>query len=333
MSEPSEKKQKVATSSLDQLKKAGTHVVADSGDFEAISKYEAQDSTTNPSLILAASKLEKYARFIDTAVEYGRKHGKTDHEKIENAMDKILVEFGTQILKIVPGRVSTEVDARLSFDKKATVKKALHIIKLYKDAGVPKERVLIKIASTWEGIQAARELEAKHGIHCNMTLLFSFTQAVACAEANVTLISPFVGRIMDFYKALSGKDYTAETDPGVLSVKKIYSYYKKHGYATEVMAASFRNLDELKALAGIDNMTLPLNLLEQLYESTDPIDNKLNAESAKKEGVEKVSFINDEPHFRYVLNEDQMATEKLSDGIRKFSADIEALYKLVEEKM
>ncbi|CAI4494874.1 CIC_collapsed_G0020860.mRNA.1.CDS.1 [Saccharomyces cerevisiae] len=166
-----------------------------------------------------------------------------------------------------------------------------------------------------------------------MTLLFSFTQAVACAEANVTLISPFVGRIMDFYKALSGKDYTAETDPGVLSVKKIYSYYKRHGYATEVMAASFRNLDELKALAGIDNMTLPLNLLEQLYESTDPIENKLNSESAKEEGVEKVSFINDEPHFRYVLNEDQMATEKLSDGIRKFSADIEALYKLVEEKM
>ncbi|CAI4062736.1 hypothetical protein N7582_002206 [Saccharomyces uvarum] len=333
MSEHEDKKQKVGGSSLDQLKNAGTHVVADSGDFESISKYEPQDSTTNPSLILAASKLEKYEKLIDAAVEFGRKHGKTDHEKVENAMDKILVEFGSQILKIVPGRVSTEVDARLSFDKKATVKKALHIIKLYKDMGVPKERVLIKIASTWEGIQAAKELEAKHGIHCNMTLLFSFTQAVACAEANVTLISPFVGRIMDFYKERSGEDYTGETDPGVLSVRKIYSYYKRHGYKTEVMAASFRNLDELKALAGIDDMTLPLNLLQQLHESTDPIENKLNAETAKQEGVEKVSFINDEPHFRYVFNEDQMATEKLSDGIRKFSVDIEALYELVEKKM
>lgn len=246
MSEPAQKKQKVANNSLEQLKASGTVVVADTGDFGSIAKFQPQDSTTNPSLILAAAKQPTYAKLIDVAVEYGKKHGKTTEEQVENAVDRLLVEFGKEILKIVPGRVSTEVDARLSFDTQATIEKARHIIKLFEQEGVSKERVLIKIASTWEGIQAAKELEEKDGIHCNLTLLFSFVQAVACAEAQVTLISPFVGRILDWYKSSTGKDYKGEADPGVISVKKIYNYYKKYGYKTIVMGASFRSTDEIK---------------------------------------------------------------------------------------
>lgn len=332
MSQPSQKKQKTG-SSLDQLKATGTVVVADTGDFASIAQFQPQDSTTNPSLILAAAKQKEYAKLIDVAVEYGKKHGKTKEEKVESAVDRLLVEFGSEILKIVPGRVSTEVDARLSFDTEATIKKALHIIDLYKSVGISKDRVLIKIASTWEGIQAARILEAEHGIHCNLTLLFTFAQAVACAEAKVTLISPFVGRIMDWYKAKTGETYTAENDPGCLSVKSIYNYYKKHGYNTIVMGASFRNTDEIKALAGVDYLTISPNLLEQLSNSTDPVPRLLNPADAKKEGAEKVSFVDDESAFRFELNDDAMGTEKLAEGIRKFSADIVTLFDMIEKKV
>ncbi|CAR25348.1 Transaldolase [Lachancea thermotolerans] len=327
-----DKKQK-QSNSLEQLKATGTVVVSDTGDFESIAKYTPQDATTNPSLILAAAQQKAYAKLIDTAVAYGKKHGKTLEEQTDQAVDMLLVEFGKAILQIVPGRVSTEVDARLSFDKDATVAKALHIISLYEDAGISRERVLIKIASTWEGIQAAKELEEKHNIHVNLTLLFSFSQAVAAAEANVTLISPFVGRILDWYKNNTKEEYTSETDPGVKSVKKIYNYYKKHGYKTIVMGASFRNVGEIKALAGVDFLTISPKLLEDLLNSQDPVPQVLDPETAKADGDEKVSFINDESAFRFDLNEDAMATEKLSEGIRKFSADIVTLFKLIEGKI
>lgn len=313
-------------SQLEQLKAAGTVVVADTGDFESIAKFTPQDATTNPSLILAATKQPQYAKLIDVAIDYAKSKGSTPQEQASIALDRLLVEFGTEILKIVPGRVSTEVDARLSFDKDATVKKALEIIEMYKDQGISKERVLIKIASTWEGIQAAKELEANYGIHCNLTLLFSFVQAVACAEANVTLISPFVGRILDWYKAKTGEEYTSETDPGVLSVRKIFNYYKKFNYKTIVMGASFRNTGEIAALAGCDYLTISPKLLETLSESNDSLPQVLNAEKAKALDLEKVSYINDESKFRFLLNEDAMGTEKLSEGIRKFSVDCVALY-------
>ncbi|KAG0677271.1 sedoheptulose-7-phosphate:D-glyceraldehyde-3- phosphate transaldolase [Kluyveromyces marxianus] len=332
MSEPAAKKQKFANS-LEALKANGTVVVADTGDFESIAKFTPQDATTNPSLILAAARQDAYAKLIDAAVEYGKKHGSNIDEQVEISVDKLLVEFGTAILKVVPGRVSTEVDARLSFDKEATVKKALEIIKLYEAEGISKERVLIKIASTWEGIQAAQELEKDHGIHVNLTLLFSFSQAVAAAEANVTLISPFVGRILDWYKAKTGETYTAETDPGVESVKNIYNYYKKHGYKTIVMGASFRNVGEIKALAGVDYLTISPKLLDELMASQDPVPQVLDPESAKDQGSGRVSFINDESKFRFELNEDAMATEKLSEGIRKFSADIVTLFDLIKAKI
>lgn len=332
MSEPAAKKQKFANS-LEALKATGTVVVADTGDFESIAKFTPQDATTNPSLILAAAKQDAYAKLIDAAVEYGKKHGSNIDEQVEISVDKLLVEFGTAILKVVPGRVSTEVDARLSFDKEATVKKALEIIKLYEAEGISKERVLIKIASTWEGIQAAQELEKDYGIHVNLTLLFSFSQAVAAAEANVTLISPFVGRILDWYKAKTGETYTAETDPGVESVKNIYNYYKKHGYKTIVMGASFRNVGEIKALAGVDYLTISPKLLDELMASQDPVPQVLDPESAKDQGSGRVSFINDESKFRFELNEDAMATEKLSEGIRKFSADIVTLFDLIKAKI
>lgn len=329
---PQEKKLK-QSNSLEQLKATGTVVVSDTGDFESIAKYTPQDATTNPSLILAAAQKETYAKLIDTAVQYGKKSGSTLAEQTENAVDMLLVEFGKAILQIVPGRVSTEVDARLSFDKEGTVKKALHIIDLYESFGISKERVLIKIASTWEGIQAAKELEEKYGIHVNLTLLFSFGQAVAAAEAKVTLISPFVGRILDWYKNSKKQEYTAETDPGVISVKKIYNYYKKHGYNTIVMGASFRNTGEIRALAGVDFLTISPNLLEELINSEEPVPQVLAPESAKADGDSKVSFINDEAAFRFDLNEDPMATEKLSEGIRKFSADIVTLFNLIETKI
>ncbi|KAK9366002.1 hypothetical protein V1509DRAFT_631347 [Lipomyces kononenkoae] len=320
-------------SSLDQLKASGTVVVTDSGEFESIAKYKPQDATTNPSLILAASKKPEYAKLIDIAVEYGKAQGGSPAEMASEALDRLLVEFGKEILKIVPGRVSTEVDARLSFDKEGTIKKALKIIDLYKSIGISSDRILIKIASTYEGILAARELEAKYNIHTNLTLLFSFVQAVAAAEAKATLISPFVGRILDWYKASTGKTYSAEEDPGVQSVQKIFNYYKKFGYNTIVMGASFRNTGEIKELAGCDFLTIAPSLLEQLYNSTEPVPKKLDAAGASTLDIAKVSFIDDEAAFRFELNEDQMATEKLSDGIRKFAADASTLLALLEKKV
>ncbi|KAI9105954.1 hypothetical protein DFS34DRAFT_574170 [Phlyctochytrium arcticum] len=304
--------------SLESLKQFTT-VVADTGDFESISAYKPQDATTNPSLILQATQQPQYAHLIDNAVQYA-KQKETDVEKqVELAVDKLLVNFGAEILKVVPGRVSTEVDAHLSFDTDATVKKALEIIALYKEVGVESSRVLIKIASTWEGIQAARVLERDHKIHCNLTLLFSFPQAVACAEAKATLISPFVGRILDWHKKATGKDYSAKEDPGVVSVQSIYNYYKKHNYPTIVMGASFRNIGEIEELCGCDFLTISPKLLQELAKSDKPLDRKLSPESAKSLDIPKVTF--NENTFRWALNEDAMATEKLSEGIRNFAAD------------
>ncbi|KAI4527986.1 hypothetical protein EV122DRAFT_266488 [Schizophyllum commune] len=323
------------TTSLDLLKQTGTVVVSDSGDFESIDVYKPQDATTNPSLILAAAGKEGYARLIDAAVEYGKSKGGDKETQVNAAMDRLLVEFGKEILKIIPGRVSTEVDARLSFDKAATKAKAKELIALYESVGIKKERILIKIASTWEGIQAARELEKEDGIHCNLTLLFGFAQAVACAEAGVTLISPFVGRILDWYKKNKpGPSYEGEEDPGVQSVQKIFNYYKQHGYNTIVMGASFRNIGEIKALAGVDFLTISPSLLEQLKNSTDPVPKKLDASNAKSAApIPKVSYIDNEPEFRWELLQDQMAFDKLHEGIKKFAEDGETLKSLIRKKL
>ncbi|KAG8936177.1 sedoheptulose-7-phosphate:D-glyceraldehyde-3- phosphate transaldolase [Tulasnella sp. 419] len=322
------------STSLDYLKASGTVVVSDSGDFESIDVYKPQDATTNPSLILAAANKPGYQRLIDNAVEFVKKKGGSLDQQVEAAMDRLLVEFGKEILAIVPGRVSTEVDARLSFDKQATKAKAKELIALYESVGIPKERVLIKIASTWEGIQAARELEQEDQIHCNLTLLFGFGQAVACAEAGVTLISPFVGRILDWYKKHTGKDYQGDEDPGVVSVKKIFNYYKQHGYKTIVMGASFRNIGEIKALSGVDFLTISPNLLEELKNSTEPVPKKLDAEAAAQAtDLEKVSYIDNEPEFRWALLQDQMAFDKLHEGIKKFAEDGETLKGLLRKKL
>ncbi|KAG6843493.1 sedoheptulose-7-phosphate:D-glyceraldehyde-3- phosphate transaldolase, partial [Tephrocybe sp. NHM501043] len=292
------------------------------------------DATTNPSLILAAAGKPGYAKLIDVAVEYGKSKGGDIESQTNAAIDRLLVEFGKEILAIIPGRVSTEVDARLSFDKEATKAKAKELIALYESVGVKKERILIKIASTWEGIQAARELERDDGIHCNLTLLFGFGQAVACAEAGVTLISPFVGRILDWYKKSTGKTYEGDEDPGVISVKKIFNYYKQHGYKTIVMGASFRNTGEIKALAGVDFLTIAPTLLEELKGSTDPVPKKLDAtQAAKADPIPKVSFIDNEPEFRWALLQDQMAFDKLHEGIKKFAEDGETLKDLLKKKL
>lgn len=319
------------TSSLDQLKDVTT-VVADTGDFEVMKKYKPTDATTNPSLILAASKLPQYAHLVDDAIEYGKKTGKTQEEKLTNAMDKLVVLFGTEILKIIPGRVSTEVDARLSFNKEASIAKALKLIGLYKEAGIDKKRILIKLASTWEGVQAAKVLESEHGVHCNMTLLFNFTQAVACAEAGVTLISPFVGRILDWHVANGpNKSFAPLEDPGVKSVTRIYNYYKRFGHKTVVMGASFRNVGQVRALAGCDLLTISPSLLSELADSTEAIVQHLSEAKAKQLELEKVKV--NEAVFRWELNEDQMATDKLSDGIRKFAADAVKLENILKEKL
>ncbi|KAJ1983660.1 sedoheptulose-7-phosphate:D-glyceraldehyde-3- phosphate transaldolase [Dimargaris verticillata] len=303
---------------LDQLKQYTT-VVADTGDFETIAQYKPTDATTNPSLILAATQKPQYAKLIDDALAYAKERGGSLDVQTGVAFDKLLVNFGVEILKIIPGRVSTEVDARLSFDTQATIQKAIHLINLYKEAGIDKKRVLIKIASTWEGIQAAKTLEAQYDIHCNLTLLFSFPQAVACAEANVTLISPFVGRILDWYKASTGKQYDAKEDPGVVSVQRIYNYYKQHSYPTIVMGASFRNTGEIEQLAGCDYLTISPALLSELHKKEASLPRVLSPEKALLTSQTKVSY--DEKKFRWDLNEDPMATEKLSEGIRKFAAD------------
>ncbi|KIW20606.1 transaldolase [Exophiala spinifera] len=320
------------TSSLEQLKAAGTTVVCDSGDFHTIEKYKPQDATTNPSLILAASKKPEYAKLIDPAVEYGKKHGNTIDEQVDATLDRLLVEFGKEILNIVPGKVSTEVDARFSFDTKASVEKALHIIELYKSIGIDKSRVLIKIASTWEGIKAAEILQ-KQGINCNLTLMFSLVQAIAAAEAGAFLISPFVGRILDWYKAAMKKDFAPTEDPGVKSVESIFNYYKKYGYNTIVMGASFRNVGEITELAGCDYLTISPNLLEELYNSTEAVPKKLDAAAASSLDIEKKTYINDEATFRFDFNEEQMAVEKLREGISKFAADAVTLKGILKEKI
>ncbi|XP_077053723.1 transaldolase isoform X2 [Siphateles boraxobius] len=321
-------KRRKMESALEQIKKY-TVVVADTGDFNAIEEYKPQDATTNPSLILAAAKMPSYQHLVDQAMKHAMANGGSEEEQVTNAMDKLFVSFGLEILKKVPGRVSTEVDARLSFDKEAMVSRARRLISLYEEAGVAKERILIKLSSTWEGIQAGRELEEKHGIHCNMTLLFSFAQAVACAEARVTLISPFVGRILDWYKENTDhKNYEPHEDPGVLSVTKIYNYYKKFNYGTVVMGASFRNTGEVKALAGCDLLTISPGLLSELSQDHSAVKCSLTPQGAKDCDLEKVHL--DEKSFRWLHNEDRMAVEKLSDGIRKFAADAVKLEAMIK---
>ncbi|KAA6413761.1 MAG: transaldolase [Lasallia pustulata] len=319
--------------SLEQLKASGTIVVCDSGDFATISKYEPQDATTNPSLILAASKKEQYAKLQDIAVAYGKQHGKDLDEQVDATLDRLLVEFGKEILQIIPGKVSTEVDARFSFDTKASIEKALHIIELYKSIGIGKERVLIKIASTWEGIKAAHILQSKHGINCNLTLMFSMPQAIAAAEAGAFLISPFVGRIMDWYKAVMKKEFSPSEDPGVKSVQTIFNYYKKYGYKTIVMGASFRNVGEITELAGCDYLTIAPALLEDLYNSTEKVPKKLNAEDAKTLDIPKKAYLEDESLFRFDFNEDAMAVDKLREGISKFAADAITLKDILRQKI
>jgi len=304
---------------LEQLK-SFTTVVADTGNFEAIAQYKPTDATTNPSLILQAAQMPQYQDLVKETVKSAIVEASDENEQISLAMDKLFVKFGLKILEIVPGRVSTEVDARLSFDKEAQIAKAKRIIEMYEKEGIDKSRVLIKLSSTWEGIQAAKELEAENGITCNLTLLFCFAQAVACAEANVNLISPFVGRIYDWYVKNTGqKTFEPKEDPGVISVTKIYNYYKKFGYKTIVMGASFRNTDQIKALAGCDNLTISPKLLDELQKSTDNLERALSVDAAQGLELEKVSL--DEKQFRWLLNEDPMATEKLAEGIRKFAQD------------
>ncbi|KAL8387376.1 hypothetical protein RB595_009947 [Gaeumannomyces hyphopodioides] len=320
-------------SALEQLKATGTVVVSDSGDFATIGKYKPQDATTNPSLILAASKKAEYAKLIDQAVDYAKKHGGSVDEQVDAALDRLLVEFGKEILKIIPGKVSTEVDARYSFDTKASVDKALHIIQLYEKEGISKDRVLIKIASTWEGIKAAEILQRDHGINTNLTLMFSLVQAIAAAEAGAFLISPFVGRILDWFKAANKKEYAKEEDPGVASVKSIFNYYKKYGYKTIVMGASFRNTGEITELAGCDYLTIAPNLLEELLNSEQAVPKKLDAEGAASLDIEKKSYISEEALFRFDFNEDQMAVEKLREGISKFAADAVTLKDILKKKI
>lgn len=329
MSEPQKKKPAMTT--LDQLKNL-TVIVADTGDFESMKEYRPTDATTNPSLIAAAANMPAYQHLIEEAVTFAKKSGGSVEQQIEAAMDKVYILFGIEILKIVPGRVSTEVDARMSFDKEGMISKARKLIDMYKAAGINKDRILIKLSSTWEGIQAAKVLESQYGIHVNMTLLFNFYQAVACAEAGATLISPFVGRIYDWYvKNSDQKSFQRLDDPGVKSVTNIYNYYKKYGYSTVVMGASFRNTDQILGLAGCDLLTISPSLLKQLSQSNEQISAVLTEKSAKVCDLEEVSV--DENKFRWEMNEDAMATDKLADGIRKFGVDAVKLENLFRQKL
>ena len=313
---------------LDQLKKF-TVVVADSGDFATLKQFAPRDATTNPSLILKAAQMPEYKFLADKAIT-DNKAKFSGAELLANVLDDLMILFGLEILKIVPGRVSTETDANLSFDTDALVAKAHRFIELYKAHGIARERILIKIASTWEGIRAAEILQ-REGINCNLTLLFSLVQAVACAEAKVKLISPFVGRIMDWHKAKEKKEFAPAEDPGVIFVKEIYSYYKKFGYATEVMGASFRNVGEIQELAGCDLLTISPQLLGELQKSSVPLERKLSPEIARKSKIEKLRL--DEKKFRWLLNENAMATEKTSEGIRLFNADVVKLAQFVAAKL
>jgi transaldolase len=303
---------------LDQLKKMTT-VVADTGDIDAISAYTPTDATTNPSLLYKAAQQPQYEQLLNDAIDYAMSRSEQMESRAIDMMDKLAVNFGVEILGIIPGRISTEVDARLSFDTDATVARAESLISLYKQAGIDTSRILIKIASTWEGIQAAAELE-RRGIHCNLTLMFSLAQAIAAAEAGATLISPFVGRIMDWYKKAEGVDkYAAADDPGVRSVTTIYNYYKYHGYSTVVMGASFRNSDEILELAGCDLLTISPDLMEELRGAKGEVIRHLDAEKAKSMDIETIAM--HESAFRWMMNEDAMATEKLAEGIRNFAKD------------
>ena len=316
-------------SQLDQLKTMTT-VVADTGDIEAVRDYQPQDATTNPSLILKAVKMDAYGHLLEKAVRDTEKLGLPEQERVGRIADELLILFGREILAVIPGRVSTETDARLSFDASAIVAKGEHLIDLYEAGGIGRERILIKIASTWEGIQAARELEQK-GIRCNLTLLFSLVQAVACAEAEVQLISPFVGRIYDWHKQSTGRDYQGADDPGVQSVKTIYAYYKKFGHQTEVMGASFRNIGQIIELAGCDLLTISPELLKDLAANREPLERKLSPDQASGASIEELDI--NEPAFRYRLNEDAMATEKTAEGIRRFAEDAAALEKLIASRL
>jgi transaldolase len=315
---------------LEQLKKHST-IVADSGDFEAIKAYRPTDATTNPSLILAASQKEIYAPLVHEAISFAKKEGVSPGQTLEIALEKLFVNFGIEILKIVPGRVSIEVDARLSFDVEKSVKKARRLIKYFEDKGIDRSRILIKLATTWEGVVAAKELE-KENIHCNMTLLFSKIQAIAAAEANAKLISPFVGRILDWYiKNGEKKEFSPSEDPGVLSVKAIYNYYKKFEYPTEIMAASFRNKDQITELCGCDLLTIAPSLLEELKQTVSKTEQKLSREMSQKQDLELINI--NENTFRYFLNDDQMATEKLSEGIRRFASDMIKLENIIKKAL
>lgn len=316
---------------LSQLKQFSV-IVADTGDFESIRKYQPRDATTNPSLLFKAVQMPEYAGLVDKTLADARQEAARGGQALAVALDRLAVAFGLEILKIVPGRVSTEVDARLSFDVDASVAKARSLIARYEQAGVSRDRVLVKVASTWEGICAARQL-AGDGIRCNLTLLFSFAQAVACAEAGVRLISPFVGRILDWYKKSSGRDaYPPAEDPGVASVTRIYHYYKKYGYQTEVMGASFRNVGEILQLAGCDLLTVSPGLLEEMQKTPGTLDRRLSPDRAAAACADPKLAL-DEKSFRWMLNEDAMATEKLSEGIRLFAADTLKLEKLIAPKL
>ncbi|MGI9281755.1 MAG: transaldolase [Endozoicomonas sp.] len=313
---------------LEQLK-GMTKVVADTGDIEAIRRYQPVDATTNPSLILKAAELPAYETLFNSALEYGKSKAADKTAQAQHACDWLAVAIGKEIQQVVPGVVSTEVDARLSFDKEATIAKARELIALYREQGADPDRLLIKIASTWEGIEAAKILE-QEGVRCNLTLLFSFSQAQACAEAGVFLISPFVGRILDWYKKAEGRDFEASEDPGVVSVTRIYNYFKQHGYSTVVMGASFRNTGEIIELAGCDCLTIGPGLLDDLEKTEETVVQKLSQESAASSD-EKVVL--DETGFRWAMNEDAMATEKLAEGIRNFAKDQVKLEKLVESRL
>lgn len=313
---------------LDALKQFTT-VVADSGDIESIRHYHPEDATTNPSLILKAAGLDAYKHLIDDAIDYAKKQGGSKETQIINASDKVAINLGMEILKSVPGRVSTEVDARLSFDRGMCVTKAEKLVRMYEENGIDRSRILIKLASTWEGIKAAEELE-KNGIQCNLTLLFSFAQARACAEAGVFLISPFVGRIYDWYNARKPLDpYVVDEDPGVKSVRRIYDYYKKHRYSTVIMGASFRKVEQIQALAGCDRLTISPNLLEELAHNDAPLERKLEPST---EGFHQPASLS-EAEFRWEHNQDPMAVEKLADGIRQFAIDQQKLEDVLASRL
>jgi transaldolase len=323
------KEAKTKLNQLEQLK-TFTKVVADTADFESIKDFKPQDATTNPSLVYAATQKQQYGHLLDEVLKDRKKSGLSGHEQIEDICDHLLVQFGTDILQIVPGRVSTETDARLSYDVEGSINKARRLIQLYEDRKVPRERVLIKIASTWEGLLAAEQLQ-KEGIRCNLTLLFSLPQAVRAAEAKVQLISPFVGRIYDWYKKECKRDYSGAEDPGVQSVTEIYTYYKKFNIPTEVMGASFRNAGQIRELAGCDCLTISPELMKELSESTEQLERKLDPEKAKSAKIDKLEL--DEKKFRWLLNENAMAYEKTGEGIRKFAADVVKLEKFVASKL